>query len=102
MADFSALCFKDAMGAFMVKIRKIVIVREQITSDAFGEPCEALSRVAAAAVFQNPLAGRFEPDLTPLFEIGAEAGATTLRTSRLAAQRFACILWQSSDCRDFR
>ena len=58
----------------MVKTRKIVIVREYITSDAFGEPCEAVTRVAAAAVFQNPLAGRFESDLTPLFEIGAELG----------------------------
>lgn len=58
----------------MVKTRKIVTVREYITSDAFGEPCEAVTRVAAAAVFQNPLAGRFESDLTPLFGIGAELG----------------------------
>ena len=58
----------------MVKTRKVVIVREHTTSDAFGEPCEAVSRVAAAAVFRNPMAGRFETDLTPLFEIGAELG----------------------------
>ncbi len=58
----------------MVKTRKIVIVREHITSDAFGEPCEAVCRVAAAAVFPNPMADRFDADLTPLFEIGAELG----------------------------
>lgn len=58
----------------MVKTRKIVIVREQITTDGFGEPCEPVSRVAVAAVFHNPLAGRFESDLTPLFEIGAQLG----------------------------
>lgn len=58
----------------MVQTRKIVFIRELITSDSFGEPCEPVSRVAAAAVFQNPLAGRFETDLSELFEIGAELG----------------------------
>jgi len=58
----------------MVQTRKIVFIRELITSDSFGEPCEPVSRVAAAAVFQNPLAGRFETDLSALFEIGAELG----------------------------
>ncbi|MBL4751597.1 MAG: amino acid synthesis family protein [Amylibacter sp.] len=58
----------------MVQIRKIVFIRELITSDAFGEPCEPVSRVAAAAVFRNPLAGRFQTDLSALFEIGAELG----------------------------
>lgn len=60
----------------MVQIRKIVFIHELITSDSFGEPCEPVSRVAAAAVFRNPLAGRFVEDLTPLFEIGAELGQT--------------------------
>jgi hypothetical protein len=34
-----------------------------------------VTRVAALAVFANPLAGRFVADLTPLFEIGAAVGA---------------------------
>ena len=58
----------------MVQIRKTVFIRELITSDAFGEPCTPVSRVAAAAVFRNPLAGRFEADLSALFECGAELG----------------------------
>ena len=58
----------------MVHIRKIVFTRELITSDSFGEPCEPVSRVAAAAVIRNPLAGRFESDLSALFECGAELG----------------------------
>lgn len=58
----------------MVQTRKVVFIREVITSDAFGEPCEPVTRVAAAAVFRNPLAGRFEADLSALFEIGAELG----------------------------
>jgi hypothetical protein len=62
------------MEAEMVLARKTIFVRELITSDAFGKPCEPVSRVAAAAVFRNPLAGRFEADLSVLFEIGAELG----------------------------
>lgn len=58
----------------MVKTRKIIFTRELITTDSFGEPCDPVSRVAAAAVFRNPLAGRFETDLSALFEIGAELG----------------------------
>ena len=50
------------------------LVRELIETDSFGEPCVPVSRVAIAAVFRNPLAGRFESDLTQLFEIGAELG----------------------------
>ncbi|MFT4715811.1 MAG: hypothetical protein ACI861_002554 [Paracoccaceae bacterium] len=58
----------------MVQTRKTIIIREVITSDPFGQACEPVTRVAAAAVFQNPLAGRFEADLTALFEIGAALG----------------------------
>ena len=58
----------------MVKVRKTVTLHELIEADSFGEPCEPVSRVAVAAVFKNPLAGRFERDLSSLFEIGAELG----------------------------
>ena len=47
----------------MIQTRKITFVRETINSDAFGEPCGPVTRVAAMAVFRNPLAGRFEADL---------------------------------------
>lgn len=58
----------------MIQVRKTVFLREVIETDSFGTPCEPVTRVAAAAVFTNPLAGRFEHDLSPLFEIGAELG----------------------------
>ncbi len=64
----------------MIQTRKTVFLRETIETDLFGEPCDPVSRVAVAAVFRNPLAGRFERDLTPLFEIGAALG------QRLAGQ----------------
>lgn len=52
----------------MLQTRKITFIHETITSDMFGEPCEAVLRVAAIAVFRNPLAGRFQDDLTQLLK----------------------------------
>ena len=69
----------------MTKTRKTVFVREVIETDSYGEPCEPVTRVAIAAVFKNPLIGRFERDLSPLFEIGAELG------KRLAEQAVALL-----------
>lgn len=66
-------------------VRKTVILRELIECDMSGEPCEPVSRVAIAAVFKNPIAGRFERDLSPLFEIGAELG------QQLAGQAIALL-----------
>ncbi len=57
-----------------MNIRKIVVHREIIQSDAFGEPCTPITRVAALGVVANPLAGRFEQDLSPLFDLGREIG----------------------------
>ncbi len=59
----------------MTRTRKTTLIRDVITSDAFGEPCNPVCRVAMLAVFRNPLAGQFVDDLSPLFEIGAELGA---------------------------
>lgn len=69
----------------MTKIRKTVFLRELIETDAFGEPCAPVTRVAVFAVFRNPLAGRFERDLSPLFQIGADLG------NRLAGQAVALL-----------
>ncbi|MCI5075758.1 amino acid synthesis family protein [Oricola sp.] len=63
----------------MVEPRKTVFTRELITADSLGEPCERVSRVAVAAVFRNSLAGRFERDLSALFEIGAVLGQDLAR-----------------------
>jgi len=60
--------------AYLIIPRKTVFVRETINSDAFGEPCAPVTRVAALAVFQNPLAGKHIHDLSALFEIGAVLG----------------------------
>lgn len=58
----------------MVRPRKIVLQQEIVTANGFGEPCAPVTRVAALAVFRNPLAGRFETDLSSLFDIGRTLG----------------------------
>lgn len=59
----------------MQTLRKTLFIKEVITADATGMACKPVTRVAALAVIRNPLAGRFEQDLSALFAIGAELGA---------------------------
>ena len=55
-------------------IRKIVTFKERILGEG-GKACaEPVTRVAGAAVFTNPFAGRFEDDLSALFDAGGELG----------------------------
>jgi hypothetical protein len=59
----------------MVNIRKLVTVVEEILTDG-GRPAKRATRkVAAIAVIENPFAGRFSDDLTPLIDAGEELGA---------------------------
>ena len=56
-------------------IRKTSVVVEEIRSE-IGRPVDPPTRKAAAiAVIANPFAGRYEEDLGPLMDIGAELGA---------------------------
>mgnify|MGYP001822424292 CR=1 FL=1 len=58
----------------MADIRKIITFRETILQE-MGQPLDdKIIRAAGLAVVRNPLAGSFEQDLTPLFEIGREIG----------------------------
>ena len=56
------------------KIRKIAVFLDE-THLEMGQPVSpATRRAAAVAVIENPFAGRFQPDLTLLMDIGAELG----------------------------
>ena len=57
-----------------MEVRKTIIIIETIEADGFGKACDPITRVAALAVIQNPFAGRFVEDLSPLFDIGGELG----------------------------
>lgn len=58
-----------------VKIRKMITVVEEILSDGGRDGRRPLRKVAAVAVVENPFAGRFVEDLTPLIDAGEELGA---------------------------
>jgi hypothetical protein len=65
------------------KIRKLITFVEE-TRTEMGRTVEpATRRAAAAAVIENPFAGRYVEDLTELMEIGEELGA--LLTERAVA-----------------
>ncbi len=55
-------------------IRKTVVIKETIEADGVGEACDPITRVVAIAVIQNPFAGDFVKDLSPLFDIGGQLG----------------------------
>jgi len=55
-------------------VRKTLIIKETIESDGFGKACDPITRVAAVAVIQNPFAGKFVEDLSPLFDISGQLG----------------------------
>ena len=59
----------------MVKIRKLVTLVEEILSDGGREAKHPVRKAAAVVVLENPFAGRFVDDLTPLVDAGAELGA---------------------------
>ncbi|MFP6747563.1 MAG: amino acid synthesis family protein [Alphaproteobacteria bacterium] len=57
-----------------MKLRKTMTIREVIETDAMGKACNPIVRVVAMAVVQNPFAGRFVEDLSPLFDLGGLLG----------------------------
>lgn len=69
----------------MVETRKVLFIKETVHSEAGAAAERPVTRAAAIAVFANPLAGRFERDLTPLFEVGRQLG------EELAAQVVALL-----------
>lgn len=58
-----------------MKIRKLVTIVEEIRADGQKETARPVRKAAAVAVIENPFAGRYEADLTPLVHVGEELGA---------------------------
>ena len=57
-----------------MKLRKTMIIKETTETDGSGKPCDPITRVVAIAVIQNPFAGTFGEDLSPLFDISGKLG----------------------------
>lgn len=58
-----------------MKLNRLYTFIEETTAEGGRELATPLKRVAAAAVIENPFAGRFEDDLSQLMDMGAELGA---------------------------
>jgi len=56
------------------RIRKIAVFLDETHREMGQEITPPTRRAAAVAVIENPFAGRFEPDLEALMQIGAELG----------------------------
>jgi hypothetical protein len=56
------------------KIRKLVTVVDEILTEMGREVTPPVRRAAAIAVIENPFAGTYVEDLSPLIEIGDELG----------------------------
>ncbi len=56
----------------MVNIRKLVTIVEEIMTDGGRPARRPVRKAAAVAVIENPFAGRFVEDLTPLIDAGEE------------------------------
>lgn len=59
----------------MIKIRKIAVNVEETHIEAGKSIVPATRKAVAVAVIENPFAGQYVDDLTPLMNIGAELGA---------------------------
>ncbi|SDE38359.1 amino acid synthesis family protein [Ruegeria marina] len=59
----------------MTKIRKIAVIIEETRIEAGREIDPPTRKAVAVAVIENPFAGRYVDDLTPLMDTGAELGA---------------------------
>ena len=53
-------------------VRKIVVTKETVSAEAGKTAPRPVTRVAGIAVITNPYAGRHVPDLSPLFDTGAQ------------------------------
>jgi hypothetical protein len=58
-----------------MKIRKLLTVSEEVVTDGGRAAKRPVRKVAAVAIIENPFAGKFVDDLTPLIDAGEELGA---------------------------
>ena len=57
-------------------VRKTLFTKEVITADEMGQASDPVTRVVAMAVVKNPFAAVHQDDLSPLFDVGAQLGAS--------------------------
>ncbi len=77
-ARAGGLAAKDVKGRgwpeMKAKIRKLLTIVDETLSEQGQDVTPPIRRAAAVAVIANPFAGRFEPELSELIDIGEELG----------------------------
>jgi hypothetical protein len=77
------------------KIRKLVTFVDETLSEQGQTVDPPVKRAAAVAIIENPFAGRFEKDLSPLIDIGEELGGL------LAARAVAALGIPGADVQSY-
>jgi hypothetical protein len=62
-----------------MNLRKLTITKETIFGEAGKAAARPITRAVALAVLENPFAGAFVDDLSPLFMQGADLGQTVMK-----------------------
>ncbi len=78
-----------------LKIRKIVTIVDETLTEMDRAVTPPIRRAAAIAVIENPFAGRYVEDLTPLIEIGEELGGI------LSARAVMALGVAGEDCESY-
>jgi hypothetical protein len=73
-----------------MNIRKLIMTKETIFGDAGKAVAQPVTRAVALAVLENPYAGAFVDDLSPLFAQGAELGQMVMKDLKQLLPRAAC------------
>ncbi|KIC11633.1 peptide synthetase [Leisingera sp. ANG-M1] len=64
-----------------MKLRKIAVYSETLFAEAGQDAPAPVTRVAACGILANPFAGRFEEDLSPLFDMGEALGERLMQAA---------------------
>jgi Amino acid synthesis len=73
-----------------MNLRKLTLTKETIFADAGRAAAQPITRAVALAVLENPFAGGFVEDLSPLFMQGAELGEMVMKDLAGLLPRAAC------------
>lgn len=76
--------------------RKTLFIKEVVESEMGSAGPRPVSRVAAIAIVDNPFAGRFAEDLSPLFDIGMALGEALMPKAVALLERPAVAYGKSA------
>ena len=73
-----------------MNMRKLIMTKETVFADAGKAAAHPVTRAVALAIIENPFAGAFVDDLSPLFMQGAELGEMVMKDLKGLLPGAAC------------